>query len=437
MAESRPIPSFYCCYLLRSTVRHASLYVGSTPNPARRLAQHNGLIKGGAVKTSRLTLRPWEMACIVSGFPSQVAALQFEWAWQNTHLTRHIPVPQRITEARTLLRVSPRSGKTRRRPARPRVSLTDKLSNLHLLLRADTFARWPLDVRFFCQDVFRVWQRWTERVDAPVRDGIRVQLDTKLPPQTSDIPDDEGRAVTVQATARGNKAAAIGRGGIDGLDVGFVGLKPHLEKSKALLRPASAQPCAVCHERVDDGSALAATCPHPGCQAVSHLNCLSSRFMAGEPGDAVIPTEGFCPACLAELRWIDVVKELSLRAFGPKEVEKLFKKPREKKTKHPRAKASSIVASEDEESEDQEPSLDDTDDRDVVLRPVGTILTSTEPIPTWTYRDDDDLDEVMSVMTFSSSSSHVSRLGGSHREPGERKEAVIEDSDWDDVEILD
>lgn len=76
--QVRPVPAYYACYLLRSTVRHASLYIGSTPNPVRRLAQHNGDAKGGAKRTSRDNLRPWEMVLLVEGFMSRVGALQFE-----------------------------------------------------------------------------------------------------------------------------------------------------------------------------------------------------------------------------------------------------------------------------------------------------------------------------------------------------------------------
>lgn len=75
---AKPLPALYTVYVLRSTVRHASLYIGSTPNPPRRLKQHNGESKGGATRTSRDNLRPWEMIVLVSGFPSMVAALKFE-----------------------------------------------------------------------------------------------------------------------------------------------------------------------------------------------------------------------------------------------------------------------------------------------------------------------------------------------------------------------
>lgn len=57
--ENHTIPPFYACYLLhsKSTSRYAT-YIGSTPDPPRRIKQHNGLILGVsyALYTCRL---PW------------------------------------------------------------------------------------------------------------------------------------------------------------------------------------------------------------------------------------------------------------------------------------------------------------------------------------------------------------------------------------------
>uniref|UniRef100_U9UT77 GIY-YIG domain-containing protein n=1 Tax=Rhizophagus irregularis (strain DAOM 181602 / DAOM 197198 / MUCL 43194) TaxID=747089 RepID=U9UT77_RHIID len=86
---------FYCCYLLRSLSPKykQTSYIGSTNDPKRRLRQHNGEIASGAKKTSNK--RPWEMILFVYGFPNHVAALQFEWSWQNPSITRRLQLKNR------------------------------------------------------------------------------------------------------------------------------------------------------------------------------------------------------------------------------------------------------------------------------------------------------------------------------------------------------
>ena len=53
-------------------------YVGVSPDPTRRLRQHNGEIKGGARYTT--SKGPgWKQACVISGC-AKIQALQLEWA---------------------------------------------------------------------------------------------------------------------------------------------------------------------------------------------------------------------------------------------------------------------------------------------------------------------------------------------------------------------
>lgn len=74
---------FYAVYLLTSLSPRfkRSSYIGFTVNPRRRIRQHNGEIGSGAWRTKKR--RPWEMVICIYGFPTNVAALQFEWAWQH------------------------------------------------------------------------------------------------------------------------------------------------------------------------------------------------------------------------------------------------------------------------------------------------------------------------------------------------------------------
>jgi structure-specific endonuclease subunit SLX1 len=399
--DVKAIPAFYCCYLLRSTTRHASLYVGSTPNPPRRLEQHNGKIKGGAVRTSRVSLRPWEMTCIVAGFPSNIAALQFEWAWHNAHLTRHITPDERISFATTRTKTK-KTGKVSTRPGRPRTSLTDKLSNLHLLLRVPYFSQWPLEVCFFSEEVYKVWQKWCDRVDGNIRSGIKVYLD---PPQTDS---NDLEITSGQQSAKRRKIDLLGKGGVEGVDPTYARFQDVLEKSRLFLDEVVFQSSGVCAQRLDMQADLYTICPHSTCRELSHVTCLSQKFTEGDGEASFLPQHGKCPSCYGPLEWSELMRDVSLRARGKKEVRKLLSKKRKTKA----ATAAEIMETDSEEDAEEAEEQE---------------LTSADVVD-----DDFEEDDNMSVTSMDSAISRpVATPDKLKSAKPPRLEIVIEDSESD------
>lgn len=182
---SHSVPSFYTCYFLRSIASPSSTYIGSTPDPRRRKRQHNGDLTQGACKTMRA--RPWEMECIVYGFSSKIAALQFEWAWASPHLTRHLKVLPSETDtspvgdptsgaeggSRTVgtslfpsTSMTPgqtKWGKPKRRRPKPSSNPNSRLLVMRALLRSEPFSGWGLKIAFFTEWSWLAFQRLEQR----------------------------------------------------------------------------------------------------------------------------------------------------------------------------------------------------------------------------------------------------------------------------------
>ncbi|KAI0805592.1 hypothetical protein GGR55DRAFT_266076 [Xylaria sp. FL0064] len=305
---AKPIPPLYTVYILRSTVRHSSLYIGSTPNPPRRLKQHNGESKGGAARTSRRTLRPWEMVGLISGFPGMVAALKFEWALNNPHLSLHIPAASRITVST--------QRKRNGHPKRPPRSIKSIISNLHLLLRVPSFVRWPLKLHFFAPEVHKAWTKCCDTASEPLRKTIPVYTDF------APAPVDEGTSAETQDPW-----------GIHALPLDYAPMKSYVEKTRSLYTFEREGDCVICGEHLAHEEGLYATCSHSQCEGTGHLSCWSRHLLGNNPGEDIIPISGHCPKCHGEVLWGDMMKEMSLRLRGQKEVDKLLRKPRKRKSR--------------------------------------------------------------------------------------------------------
>ncbi|KAL1710386.1 hypothetical protein EV121DRAFT_192957 [Schizophyllum commune] len=280
-------PSFYACYLLKSIQKPTSkaTYIGSTPNPPRRIstmANNAGEITQGAWKTKRG--RPWIMQLIVHGFPSKLAALQFEWAWQHPHLSRHL-----------------KDGSGQPLAAHRNKGIKNNIQTLLMMITSHPYNLWPLHVKLFTAEAEKFWGMLAK---APAYRVLPRGLTASV----------ELEGVDGQSGSRGS-----GRTGpVDVADTHFT--SQYLAKSTSVAASTTKPTCSVCGEQITEYTSDPLTttlCPTTGCMSTAHLMCLSQEWLAAEPDNqGLIPRGGHCRECKSYVLYGDIIRGSYRRAMG-------------------------------------------------------------------------------------------------------------------------
>ena len=285
-SSKHSIPLMYGVYLLKSLPKKSCFYVGSTPDPHRRLRQHNGeLARGGAYRTKKKGYRPWKMVLYVFGFPNKISALQFEHAWQHAYQTRHIPFEKRLNPGK--------------RHTGSGTSLHSKVANCRLLLNSEGFNRLGLKVVIFDSSVYDAWLK--NKYGVPVPEDL--QIDVR-------IANLETQETTTAGAAADNAVASGNYNQLkEFMEYNSTFQNTYFQKCKELYsKPDELRTCKVCDKQVDveDGLHTMCVCGQSNCTCIYHLSCLSEKFLEAEEEKMadrstdefhVLPKMGKCIGC--------------------------------------------------------------------------------------------------------------------------------------------
>lgn len=202
------------------------------------------------------------------------------------------------------------------------------MSNLHLLLRVPSFARWPLKVHIFNADALEAWTEWCATTDQQLRPSLEVVTDLG----GGLLSDAGGEAAAAGAETQSQGGHTPPRG-IYALPLDYEPIRDYVAKGQEIFESGRQGRCVVCDEELPTGEGLQAVCTNAGCDGVGHLSCWSRHLLGPEDAGSILPVHGRCPKCDGEVYWGDMMKELTLRVRGEKEVEKLLKKSRRRATK--------------------------------------------------------------------------------------------------------
>lgn len=197
------------------------------------------------------------------------------------------------------------------------------------------------------------------------------------------------------------------------------------------------------------------------------MTCLSKSFLEAESkgknelsnideDQALVPLEGKCKDCGGTMLWVDIVKEVTLRMRGAKEVDRLLKEPKKKASKDPnpcKSKsrgASSVTtalsASDIDEEPDNDSAAEELDDlRENVLYNYdaeGLDVAGDDARFSMCDQDGDGKDEWLVISDFDDDAirQRTSTLYASPDRQGhslgKTLDPVIENN-WDKVLVLD
>lgn len=254
MDASDELEQFFGVYLLYNVNPQfkGRTYIGFTVNPNRRIQQHNkGKQAGGAWRTHGRG--PWEMVLIIHGFPNEISALRFEWAWQNPKKSRrlkHLP------------------GKTKKEN-----QFQYRFRIVSAMLNTCPWCRFALTIR---------WLKQQYVLDFP----LEYNPPSHMPITYGPVRIKEGKT----NTRRENDGSSNQQGD----DEEFQSLQRNSVR------------CCVCRERTRDSDTLL-KCVHPKCSMQAHIICLAKKFLSSQPGQ-IVPIDGKCPVCKAVVLWGDLIR---------------------------------------------------------------------------------------------------------------------------------
>jgi len=284
LTEMLEFDHLHGCYLLHSNhPRYKGLtYIGYTVDPTQRIWKHNnGMKNGGARKTNKKG--PWDMTIFIHGFPSDIAALRFEFAWQHPNIS-------------TRLKHLPRKKNNEKQyPYRIRI--------LSHMLNTPPWNRLPLTVNWLCP-------KYRRALDPQPPEHMKIQngyIGAKVNEKSKKIEVEFEKSDKILKTTSTTTSHTISIDSDDSessfvtladRNKGKTGKKTGNNAGKSKRKSLIANQCDICEKEINENRTK---CPIDSCPAIFHITCLS-EFCLDDPNQ-LIPIHFSCPNCQNKTKW--------------------------------------------------------------------------------------------------------------------------------------